>query len=109
MLAAGRSGSGMALALIVLAASAVSLFPAAASLSVTSPYVRPPPRPDALSLLLQDDDDSDGQTPQQVRLPSWSIHPHVSSCDFGAPPLCIPTASIGLVSSQKNKISHHLF
>ncbi|KAG2614891.1 probable purple acid phosphatase 20 [Panicum virgatum] len=68
MLAAGRSGSGMALALIVLAASAVSLFPAAASLSVTSPYVRPPPRPDALSLLLQDDDDGDGQTPQQVHI-----------------------------------------
>jgi hypothetical protein len=35
---------------------------------VTSPYVRPAPRPDALSLLQDDDDDDDddGQTPQQV-------------------------------------------
>lgn len=54
----------MALLVVVLAAaSAMSLIPA--SLAVTSPYVRPPPRP-TLSLL-QVPDDTDGQMPQQVR------------------------------------------
>lgn len=57
----------MALALLVLAASALSLPPE--SLAVTSPYVRPRPRA-TLSLLM--DDGADGQTPQQV---------HVSAVD----------------------------
>ena len=51
-----------ALALLVLASPALP-----ASLAVTSPYVRPPTR---ATLSLPRDDDADGQTPQQVRLPS---------------------------------------
>ncbi|GJN06983.1 hypothetical protein PR202_ga24767 [Eleusine coracana subsp. coracana] len=56
----------MALAalLVIAAASALSL-PPAASLAVTSPYMRPPPR-ETLSLLK--DHDADGQTPQQVHI-----------------------------------------
>ncbi|XP_062182776.1 probable purple acid phosphatase 20 isoform X2 [Phragmites australis] len=54
----------MALALLAIAASALSMLPG--SLAVTSPYVRPAPRA-TLSLLLQDDD-ADGQTPQQVHI-----------------------------------------
>jgi len=50
-----------ALALLVLASSALP-----ASVAVTSPYVRPPPR---ATLSLPRDGDADGQTPQQVRLP----------------------------------------
>jgi acid phosphatase type 7 len=46
----------LALALLVLALPA--------SLTVTSPYVRPPSRATLSSLL---EDDADGQTPQQVR------------------------------------------
>lgn len=57
----------IALALLVLAASALSLPPA--SLAVTSPYVRPGPR--AMLSVLKDDDGG-GQTPQQV---------HVSAVD----------------------------
>ncbi|TVU26888.1 hypothetical protein EJB05_29459, partial [Eragrostis curvula] len=55
----------MVLALLVLVAAIVSSLPAA-SLAVTSPYVRPPPR-ETLSLL-KDDDDTDSQTPQQVHI-----------------------------------------
>ncbi|TVU50893.1 hypothetical protein EJB05_02288 [Eragrostis curvula] len=53
----------MALALLVLAATVLSL--PTASLAVTSPYVRPPPR-ETLSLFK--DDDADGQTPEQVHI-----------------------------------------
>jgi hypothetical protein len=52
----------MALLVVVLAASALSLFPA--SLAVTSPYVRPAPR--ATLPVLRDDAAADGQTPQQA-------------------------------------------
>ncbi|CAD6265233.1 unnamed protein product [Miscanthus lutarioriparius] len=54
----------MALLVVVLAASALSLFPA--SLAVTSPYVRPAPR--ATLPVLRDDAAADGQTPQQVHI-----------------------------------------
>ncbi|KAK3139341.1 hypothetical protein QOZ80_5AG0381790 [Eleusine coracana subsp. coracana] len=56
-------GNMACLVLLILAASTLSLPPA--SLAVTSPYVRPPPR-ETLSLL--QDDDADGQTPQQVHI-----------------------------------------
>ncbi|CAN6325840.1 unnamed protein product [Urochloa humidicola] len=62
--------SSMALALLVLAASALSLLSASA-LAVTSPYVRPPTRP--MLSLLQDDDDG-GQTPQQVHVRFRAVH-----------------------------------
>ncbi|KAK3118406.1 hypothetical protein QOZ80_9BG0698590 [Eleusine coracana subsp. coracana] len=52
-------------ALLVLTAATAMSLPPAASLAVTSPYVRPPPR-ETLSLLK--DDDADGQTPQQVHI-----------------------------------------
>jgi hypothetical protein len=55
----------LSLALLVLASSALP-----ASVAVTSPYVRPPPR---ATLSLPRDDDADGQTPQQVRTPSSSV------------------------------------
>ncbi|CAD6270555.1 unnamed protein product [Miscanthus lutarioriparius] len=55
-----RSRSMAALALLVLASSALP-----ASVAVTSPYVRPPPR---ATLSLPRDDDADGQTPQQVHI-----------------------------------------
>jgi hypothetical protein len=70
----------MALMMALLAASALSLLPA--SLAVTSPYVRPPPRAPLSSLL--PDADADGQTPQQVRdaaaRPAGAYHPVFSTC-----------------------------
>ncbi|KAK3136140.1 hypothetical protein QOZ80_5BG0428680 [Eleusine coracana subsp. coracana] len=53
------------MALLLLIVAAFTLSPPPASLAVTSPYVRPPPR-ETLSLLR--DDDADGQTPQQVHI-----------------------------------------
>jgi hypothetical protein len=52
-------------ALLALSATAalLALLPAA-TLAVTSPYVRPPPRE---TLSLRNDDADDGKTPQQVR------------------------------------------
>jgi hypothetical protein len=58
-MARSRSTAALALALLALASAALP-----ASLAVTSPYVRPPPR---ATLSLPRDDDADGQTPQQVR------------------------------------------
>ncbi|CAO2147670.1 unnamed protein product [Urochloa humidicola] len=69
-MAVARRRRGTALppvALLALAATAaLSLLPACLA-GVTSPYVRPPPRA-TLSLLHDDDDDADGQTPQQVHI-----------------------------------------
>lgn len=56
--AAAAALLALALALLAIASSALP-----ASLAVTSPYVRPPPR---ATLSLLQDDDADGQTPQQV-------------------------------------------
>jgi hypothetical protein len=55
----------MMMALLAASALSSSLLPA--SLAVTSPYVRPPPRPRAPLSSLLPDADADGQTPQQVR------------------------------------------
>ncbi|CAL4982390.1 unnamed protein product [Urochloa decumbens] len=66
-MARGRRRGTAALALLALAASAaLTLLPACLA-GVTSPYVRPPPRA-TLSLIHDDDDDADGQTPLQVHI-----------------------------------------
>uniref|UniRef100_A0A0D9XP52 Purple acid phosphatase n=1 Tax=Leersia perrieri TaxID=77586 RepID=A0A0D9XP52_9ORYZ len=57
--------NSLALVLLVVAGAVLSLPPA--TLAVTSPYVRPKPRA-TLSLLKDDDDDTGGQTPEQVHI-----------------------------------------
>jgi hypothetical protein len=69
---ASRGSTAALSSLVLLVLVLVMAFSALpASLAVTSPYVRPPARA-TLPLLLQDDDDADGQTPQQVHAP-----PHI--------------------------------
>lgn len=58
-----RRSTAAAAALLALALLAIASSALPASLAVTSPYVRPPPR---ATLSLLQDDDADGQTPQQV-------------------------------------------
>jgi hypothetical protein len=97
--------SSVALMALLAASALSSLLPA--SLAVTSPYVRPAPRP-TLSLL--PDADVDGQTPQQVHHVQFILHVfcsrelicrvmYVTQRGVSVVAQCSPILTIGKISS----------